>query len=325
MKMKNLFLFIVIISICFRASSQESKDPGSETLLKELAENGCKCVDSISTYNNSKAEVASKISECIKAQTGAYLLGSKLSKIDDLQKDAEVVDGKKQINISVNLNENSDEYKQSYYKLERYMMANCASMKEKMASNDKISEKSFSDNVKASEYYSKGLDASKKENYEKAVEYFEKAVKEDPEFAFAWDNLGLNYRKLNNYDKAIEAYQKSLEIYPDGLMPLQNIAVVYQYKKEYSKAIKAYEKLEKIDKNNPEVFYGIGNIYATCLNKYEKGLDYMCKAYNMYIEQKSPYRADAEQMIGMIYAEMKKQGKEAEFDKILESNNIISK
>jgi tetratricopeptide (TPR) repeat protein len=249
-------------------------------------------------------------------------MGSKLMEVGDLEKDAEIIDGKKQINITVNINENSEDYKKYYYELERYMMTSCASLKEKIASNDMLSAKSFSENEKAIKFYSKGLKESEKENYEKAVEYFEKAVKEDPEFAFAWDNLGINYRKLNNFEKALEAYQKSLEIDPYGLMPLQNIAIVYQYKKEYSKAIEAYEKLAEIDANNPEVYYGIGNVYVTNLNEYEKGLDNMCKAYNLYIEQKSPYRADAEKMINIIYAEMKKQGKEEEFTKILKANNI---
>lgn len=320
--MKNVLLIIACISICSRGLSQESKKSSSETLLKELAENGCKCVDSINTYNKTNVQVAKEISNCISKQTGAYQMGSKLMKIDDLKENAEVVDGKKQINISINTNENSDEYKKYYYEIERYMMNNCASVKEKIANNEKQSAKSFSENKKASEFYSKGLDESKKENFEKAVEYFGKAVKEDPEFAFAWDNLGINYRRLNNYDKAIESYNKSLEIDPNGLMPLQNIAIVYQYKKEYIKAIDAYEKLAEIDKNNPEVYYGIGHVYATNLKNYEMGLDNVCKAYNLYIEQKSPYRADAEKLINIIYSEMKKQGKEEEFNKILKANHI---
>lgn len=320
--MKKFLSIIIFISIYSIGVSQESKKSSSETLLKELAENGCKCIDSINTFNKTKVEVASEISECIKKQTGALQMGSKLMNIDDLKENAEVIDGKKQINISININENSDEYKSYYYELERYMMTNCTSLKEKIASNEKLSAKSISENEKAIEFYSKGLKEAKKENYEKAAGYFEKAVKEDPEFAFAWDNLGINYRRLNNFDKAIECYKKSLEIDPKGLMPLQNIAIAYQYKKEYSQAIEAYEKLAEIDKNNPEVYYGIGNVYASNLNDYEKGLDYMCKAYNMYIEQKSPYRADAEKMINMIYVEMKKQGKEEEFNNILKANNI---
>ena len=320
--MKNILSVIIFISICYAGVSQESKKSESEELLKQFADNGCKCVDSINPFGMSKVEIAQEISACISKQAGAYQMSTKLMEIDDLTEDAEIVDGKKQINISVNLNENSEEYKKFYYELERYMMANCSSLEEKISSNEILSSKSLSENEKAMDFYSKGLKEAKKENYEKAVEYFGKAVKEDPEFAFAWDNLGVNYRRLNNFDKAIECYTKSLEIDPNGLMPLQNIAVAYQYKKEYSKAIEAYEKLAKIDKNNPEVYYGIGNVYASNLNDYEKGLDNMCKAYNLYIELKSPYRADAEQMINIIYTEMKKQGKEKEFNKILKANNI---
>ena len=320
--MKNILSVIIFISICYAGVSQESKKSESEELLKQFADNGCKCVDSINPFGMSKVEIAQEISACISKQAGAYQMSSKLMGVDDLTEDAEIVDGKKQINISVNLNENSEEYKKFYYELERYMMANCSSLEEKISSNEILSSKSLSENERAMEFYSKGLKEVKKENYEKAVEYFGKAVKEDPEFAFAWDNLGVNYRRLNNFDKAIECYTKSLEIDPNGLMPLQNIAVAYQYKKEYSKAIEAYEKLAKIDKNNPEVYYGIGNVYASSLNDYEKGLDNMCKAYNLYIELKSPYRADAEQMINIIYTEMKKQGKEKEFNKILKANNI---
>jgi tetratricopeptide (TPR) repeat protein len=127
---------------------------------------------------------------------------------------------------------------------------------------------------------------------------------------------------LNKFDEAIDAYEKSLEIDPNGMMPLQNIAVAYQYKKEYKKAIKAYKKLAIIDKSNPEVFYGIGNVYTINLKDYEEGLDYLCKAYNMYIEQKSPYRTDAEKLINYIYSEMKEQGKEEKFNQILEANHI---
>ena len=105
-------------------------------------------------------------------------------------------------------------------------------------------------------------------------------------------------------------------------MPLQNIAIVYEYKKEYDKALKTYERLAKLDKNNPETFYGIGRMYILGKNDFENGLDNLCKAYNLYIEQKSAFRADAEKVIQFIYEEMKKQGKEDKFKEILKKNNI---
>jgi hypothetical protein len=42
------------------------------------------------------------------------------------------------------------------------------------------------------------------------------------------------------------------------------------------------------------------------------------------VEQKSPYRTDAEKIIQMIYADMKKNGNEAKFNEILKANNLNS-
>lgn len=320
--MKKILVIIISIFLYSNVISQETEKSDTKILLKELAENGCKCIDSIQVYNKSKIQVSKEINKCIDEQSVTYQLGSKLIKMNDLKGAAEKKEGKKQINISINTNEKSAEYKEYYYEMERYLMENCISLNEKIKNNEEQSNKSVSKNQNAIDLYSKGNDELKKENFKKAIEYFEKAVKLDPEFTFAWDNLGVSYRKLNNYDKAIESYEKSLKINPNGITPLQNIAVVYQYKEEYQKAIESYQKLAEIDGNNPEIYYGMGQVYAINLNDYEKGLDNMCKAYNMYIKQKSPYRTDAEKVINLIYSEMKKQGKEDNFNKILKSNNI---
>ena len=302
--------------------TQKSDTTINKALLRELGEKACKCVDSINVTGKKSAETAAEISDCIDGQTGAYQIGSKIASIDLLKELGKEQDGKKELKISINIDQGSDEYKEYYFQMERYLMANCKSVQDKVASSDGQNAGSFSTNKQSLEMYFKGLDEAKQGNYKSAINYYEKALDIDAQFAFAWDNLGLSYRKLDNYDKALYAYQKSLAIDPNGVVPLQNIAVAYQYKKEYSKAIEAFNKLAALDKNNPEVFYGIGNIYAFDLLDLEKGLSNMCKAYNLYIEQKSPYRTDAEKIINSIYAEMKKQGKLARFDEILKENNI---
>lgn len=320
--MKKLTLLLIALLVYANTIAQKTTKVPTDTLLRELSDNSCKCIDSIPIYNKATDAVTQEISDCIDQQAGALQLGKKLLSIEDLKTGTKGKETKKQVDISININKNSDEYKQAYYELERFLMSSCTAIQEKVAATEKQSSKSVSENKKALEFYSLGLKESKKENFEKAADYFEKAVLEDPEFAFAWDNLGISYRRLNNYDKAIEAYSKSIAIDPNGLMPLQNIAVAYVHKEEFNNAIKAYEKLAKVDRNNPEVFYGLGNVYAVQLKEYEKGLDNMCKAYNLYIEQKSPYRTDAETIINMIYGELKKQGKEAQFNQILKDNNI---
>jgi tetratricopeptide (TPR) repeat protein len=319
--MKTFFFTLAILSSQL-AFSQKPDTSINNILLKELAENACKCIDSISVYDKKKAEVTMEVNSCIDNQAGAYQLGAKLMNIASLKKDAKEKDGKKEINISINMDKESQDYKKYYFEMERYLMENCKAIKDKIAANDKQSSTSFSTNEKALDLYSKGIEEAKQGRCEQAIAYYEKALKIDDQFAFAWDNMGICYRRLENYDKALEAYQKSLEIDPKGLMPLQNIAIVYQYKKEYTKAIEAYEKLAELDNNNPEIFYGIGNIYTNYLLDLEKGLTNMCKAYNLYIAQKSPYRTDAEKLINILYSEMKKQGKEARFNEILKENHI---
>ena len=50
----------------------------------------------------------------------------------------------------------------------------------------------------------------------------------------------------------------------------------------------------------------------------------MCKAYNLYVKQKSPYRVDAEAQISRIYLEMKKVNKTDRFNEILKENSITA-
>ncbi|MBF6641010.1 tetratricopeptide repeat protein [Flavobacterium sp. J49] len=322
---KNLsLLLLTLISVVSFAQENDSIKGinfDSEIFLKEISDNACQCIDSISAYNKSRKEVASEIHTCIDKQCGAYQLGIKLSQIKDLKT---TVGEKKEVNIdlNVNLNPESNEYKKYYYEIETYLMTNCAAIKAKISANDKLGIKSMSSDSEALKYYNLGLEAGKNGDFEKAIDNYKKAVVFDPEFAFAYDNMGVCYRRLNRFDDAIEAYEKSLKIDPNGQMPLQNIGIAYLYKKEYRKALKSYERLSKIDPNNPEVFYGIGNIYAQHLFEYEKALDNLCKAYNIYVEQKSPYRSDAEKLIQLVYSEMKKQGKESTFNEILEKNGI---
>lgn len=312
--MKNIILFLIISCCALKSISQEKT--ATNTLLKELSENSCKCIDQINVFDKTNKTVSQEINTCIKEQVNAYQLGAQLMQIDTTASNT------KEVTISINDNEESDQFKKYYYEIERYLVENCNSLKKKIASFDKKNDNSISDNPEALAFYNKGIAALKKENFKKGIGFFKKAIKIDPNFSFAWDNLGISYRKLNKYDEAIAAYEASLKIDPNGFMPLQNIAIVYQYKKEYKKAIKTYKKLAKLDDKNPEIYYGIGRIYAANLNDYEKGLDNMCKAYNLYVALKSPYRTDAEKVISIIYNQMKEKGKEETFNKILKQHNI---
>lgn len=309
---------IVLLSILFCSFVSAQNKSTNEKLTEEISENACKCVDSIALFDRDKTDVIKDIHNCIDKHTLELQLGTLLANVE---KKTDKADKKKQININLDTNKNSEQYKDSYNTIERYMMMNCASLKKAVNIAESKSEK-LSENENAIEFYNKAIFSSEKEDWNEAIKNYENAVKEDPAFTYAWDNLGICYRRVGNYDKALAAYKKSLEVDPKGKMALQNIPVVYSYKKEYQKAIDAYRELDMVYPNDPEVYYGMGNIYFNGLKDDEKGLDYISKAYKIYNQQKSPYRTDAETIMSLIYKKMKQENKIDKFKEILKNNKI---
>lgn len=314
-KQLTILITFLICSFCIAQKTDHKK------LIQELSDNACKCVDSIEIFNRDKSDVIKDVHDCIDKHTGALQLGSLLSTVEELSKNAPEVDGKKEVNINLDLDKDSKQYIESYNEIERYMMKNCTSLKNAVNVAESKLEK-VTKNEEALDFYHKGIEASKKENWAEAIKNYEKAVKKDPSYTYAWDNLGVCYRRIGEYDKALNAYKKSLEADPTGKMPLQNIPIIYIYKKEYQKAIDSYLELDKVHPGDPEVYYGIGNTYFSGIKDDEKALDYICKAYTIYNNQKSPYRTDAETIISLIYKNMKEKGQAEKFKEILKKNNI---
>ena len=63
--------------------------------------------------------------------------------------------------------------------------------------------------------YAKGLPFLWKEDYEKALPYFEGAIKEDPRYANAYFQIGYCNAQLGHYLDAFEAYEKAIQIQPN--------------------------------------------------------------------------------------------------------------
>ena len=200
-------------------------------------------------------------------------------------------------------------------------METCGDMRDIYFSNDETRRKSISKNDEARAQYTLGIRAGENEDFQTALMHYKKAVQIDPKFAFAWDNLGITYRRLNRNKEAIEAYKKSLEIDPKGSMPLMNIGIAYQYLEDYDNAIKYYKKLKKYYKDNPESYYGLSRMYIF-KEDYNAAADNIMKAYKLYVKMESPYKADAEQILSLIYKTMEEKGMKNEFLEIAKDNNL---
>ena len=316
--MRLILVYLLGIITSLTVMAQEKSEMAVQTLFEELALEACLCIDEVEVENKNTEDFMANISSCIHSQVAAYQLGKHLGSLDLAALSGEG----NEVTLEINNDSDSENYRREYQVMQRYLMERCPVLKDKISISDKRSEASFSKNDQALDYYNQGLELLKTDNLKEALTLFKKAVETDKEFAFAWDKIGIVSRKLGDFDQAILAYEKSLEIDPSGMMPLQNLGVTYQYKEDYKKALEAFSRFAVQAPHNPEAFYGLGMVYILNLEEFEKGLDAMCKAYNLYIEQDSPYSVDAEKWIQHTYVEMDKMGDKGVFIKILEDNNI---
>jgi tetratricopeptide (TPR) repeat protein len=84
---------------------------------------------------------------------------------------------------------------------------------------------------------------------ENARKYYERAVKLDPMYAEAINNLGTVYFAKKSYRRAITQYKRALRIHPASASMLSNLGTAYFARKNYEEASKAYQEAVAIDPN----------------------------------------------------------------------------
>ncbi|KOS07123.1 hypothetical protein AM493_14555 [Flavobacterium akiainvivens] len=312
--LQNTVCALALLVTC-TAIAQDAKEDekAHKKKIEKIAGEACICTYEIST-NAVKDSIVAKINSCITAS----IVSSQMGAIDEMAKVALEAKGDTVVGENTSIKIYID---QDFDEIQAYMSTNCEQVRSLLNSNDVKGKYSMSKDKKALEYYYEGNDYMTAEKYDLAIVSFNKAVKRDKKFAFAWDNLGICYRRRGNYQEAVKCYEKSLEIDPDGSMPLQNLPVAYEYLKQYDKAIECFEKIIQRDAKNPEGYFGAGRMWYAS-GDFEKATDNMFKAYRLYQEVQSPYLNDALQNLRFYYQEMEKAGKLDVFKKVAENNGI---
>lgn len=130
----------------------------------------------------------------------------------------------------------------------------------------------------AFKYYSEGRIHHDKGDYRKSIQFMERAIGIDPEFAMAYRSIGASYGSMDyaakrreyfqkafeysdrlsdrerywiqgdfyrlsekTYDKAIEAFKKLLELYPDSTLANNQLGLIYHNLEQWDEAIERYE------------------------------------------------------------------------------------
>ncbi len=146
---------------------------------------------------------------------------------------------------------------------------------EKMIIQNEYNESS--NQLTAEDWFQKGYNSFEIEEYDKAIECFQKAIEIHPDFAEAYYNMGTVYHYKGNYDRAIECYHKALEINPNHAKAFNNMGSSYYYKINYDKAIECYHKAIEINPDYADAYYNMGIVYGKKRNN-DKAIECYQKA-----------------------------------------------
>jgi len=75
----------------------------------------------------------------------------------------------------------------------------------------------------AKPHYNLGLSYHDLEEYEKAIQYFNKTIQLRPRFPKVYNNLGTTYIAIGNYEKAIQCYRRAIQLKPDFVDAQRNL------------------------------------------------------------------------------------------------------
>src|SRR5215216_6666551 len=102
----------------------------------------------------------------------------------------------------------------------------------------------------AEEYYRRGLEADKEGNHERAAEFYERALGENPDHESACFNLAVLYDRRAEDANAIELYERVCTSPPVHLNALINLAILYEDNNHYDEANRCLEAVLKTNPNH---------------------------------------------------------------------------
>lgn len=115
--------------------------------------------------------------------------------------------------------------------------------------------------AKAVQSFRDGLSFLSKDDCEKALPYFEKAVESDSNYAEAWAQSGFCKEKLGRHSEAIEASKRAVNLRPSAESYF-NIGLANYYLKQYREAVENYRQAIRLDPYNAaDAYYTLGLAY----------------------------------------------------------------
>ena len=95
----------------------------------------------------------------------------------------------------------------------------------------------------------------------KAIVYLQQAIREQPNYFEAYNNLGVQHQKLRQWNEAIQAYRRAIELRPNSAKAYVNLAAVYLEQGQLPQALESLEAARKAEPGSAQVHLFLGQLY----------------------------------------------------------------
>ncbi|HEY0010100.1 MAG TPA: DNA-directed RNA polymerase subunit alpha C-terminal domain-containing protein, partial [Tepidisphaeraceae bacterium] len=109
-------------------------------------------------------------------------------------------------------------------------------------------------------YFRKAIEAERDGNQEKAVDFYERSLSENPDHDIACFNLAVMYDRRSEDAKAIELYERICTSEPVHLNALLNLAILYEDNNMYDEARRCLLAVLRTSPNHPRAVLYIKDV-----------------------------------------------------------------
>lgn len=152
----------------------------------------------------------------------------------------------------------------------------------------------------AEKLYSQGVALLSRDDFARALSYFEKAAETDPNYAEAWYQAGFSYGILGRHADALKASKQAAKLRPDWAETYVNIGASSYALGQYKEAADAYRQAIRLDDDKADTQYALGLSLEKLNRADEEALAYKrALAIN-------PGHANAMEKLGLAYFKLKR-------------------
>ena len=106
------------------------------------------------------------------------------------------------------------------------------------------------DDPKMTRAFETGIQMMNLGYFKRSIEYFDKVINKNPNFAEAWNKRATAHFMMGNFDLSMQDISKTLQLEPRHFGALDGMSLIFIHTNQFEKAIEVYDKMLEIFPNS---------------------------------------------------------------------------